>query len=382
MSFRDTSLRLTQELSIETKRANGIFFTPKEARDQIFTILKRHSLAPASILEPSFGSGEFLEDLYQTYPSATITGVEKNKELFESSTRLNIFNQDFFDYVGTHDLVIGNPPYFVIPKTHATSECQEKRPNICIQFLYKSLRDHTNPNGVVAFVLPTSIFNCGYYERMRRYLFENTTILAVESLAGSYLETEQSTVALVVQRGKKNDDYFVKRNGCCYISPFYKELAEMLKNTYTLDELGYDVKTGEVVWNQHKDKLVDTGGALLIYSSNFTRGTITLGGLKTPKKQYIAGFTRPPLSGKCVLINRGYGNTSYTLTCTLADYPSYFAENHVNVVRPRTSAATSNIESVMKSLRSDKTAQFIRMFVGNGALSKTEIHHCVPIWLD
>jgi hypothetical protein len=125
-----------------------------------------------------------------------------------------------------------------------------------------------------------------------------------------------------------------------------------------------------------------TEGSLLLYSSNFSKGTIVLGGLKEPKKQYIQGFKRSPLSGKTILINRGYGNTAYTMTAVIADYPSYYAENHVNVIRPLTPEAAVRVDKVLKSLRDEKTTQFIRYFVGNGALSKTEIERCLPIWID
>ena len=60
MSFRESSIQLTRELSKETKQSQGIFFTPKEARDRVFELLA--GVQPATILEPSFGSGEFLED--------------------------------------------------------------------------------------------------------------------------------------------------------------------------------------------------------------------------------------------------------------------------------------------------------------------------------
>jgi hypothetical protein len=66
----------------------------------------------------------------------------------------------------------------------------------------------------------------------------------------------------------------------------------------------------------------------------------------------------------------------------LADYPDYYAENHVNVIRPTTPEAVRVIEKVLASLKHAKTSQFIQYFVGNGALSKTEIENCLPIWLD
>lgn len=381
MSFRDASIELTKSMSKENKQQQGIFFTPKEARDVLFEVLDTHKVRPTSILEPSFGSGEFIEDAYAKYPRSKITGIELNPTLYQSLKRPNLYNMDFLTYSGEHDLILGNPPYVVIEKSEDTAKCQTGRPNLFVQFLYKAIHDHLKDKGYLAFVLPNSLFNCVYYEPMRKYLFEHTSVLAAKPLDCKYLDTAQDTFALVVQKGKRNDDYFVKRNSNVYLTPYYKELQALLTGSKTLAELEFEVKTGDVVWNQEKDKLADEG-TLLLYSSNFSKGEIILGGLKAPKKQYIQGFKRNPLNGKTILINRGYGNTTYKVTAVVANYPSYYAENHVNVIRPLTEKASSAVEKVVQSLRSEKTALFIKYFVGNGALSKSELENCVPIWTD
>lgn len=381
MAFRELSVTLTETLDKQTKQSQGIFFTPKEARDQVFNVLKRFRVKPTSILEPSFGSGEFLEDLYRIYPSATITGVELNPTLFASSARPNLFNQDFLEYQGQHDLIVGNPPYVVIPASSETQKCQTGRPNLFVQFLYKAVRDNLTEGGVLAFVLPTSLFNCVYYDLLRAYLYATTTLLAVTPLEGAYLETQQATVALVLRKKKGRHTFFLPRAGNHYITPHYRALRALLKGSTTLKALGFRVKTGDVVWNQVKEKLADTG-TLLLYSSNFSTGEVILNTLAPPKKQYIQGFGRTPLSGQSILINRGYGNTTYALTAVVVDYPSYYAENHVNVILPETDEARAHIPAVFASLQSPRTNDFIRMFVGNGALSKTELEQCLPIWLD
>jgi hypothetical protein len=382
MSFRDASVELTRSLTKQTKQDNGIFFTPKEDRDRLFEILDNLNVQPTSVLEPSFGSGEFLEDLYERYSSASITGVELNEQLFSASTRSSIHNMDFMDYMGKHDLIVGNPPFFVINKNEETDLCQDNRPNMFVQFLYKSIEYNLSQGGVLAFILPTSLFNCGYYEKMRRYLAKHTTVLAVESLTGTYLETQQPTFVLVLQEAwysPKSDDFFLERGDGLYIVPHKAQLSQLIKGSTTLYDLGFEVKTGEVVWNQEKDKMSDDG-VLLIHSSNIKSGELVLG-VKEPKKQYISHFKRPPLSGKAILINRGYGNAAYKLNAAIIDHPSFYAENHVNVVRPRTPAATAIIEKVYISLLSEKTSDFIQMFVGNNALSKSELETCLPIWL-
>ena len=374
-------MNLTKQLDKTTKQSQGIFFTPKTDRDRVFELLKEHVKKPKSILEPSFGSGEFLEDLYERFPKSKITGVEFNETLFSSSDRPNLYNTDFLTYDGKHDLIVGNPPFVVIKKSSDTEKCQSGRPNLFVQFVYKSITENLVPNGVLAFVLPTSFFNCGYYERCRKWLYDNTTILDAKRLEGNYLETQQDTFVLIIRKTPTSSkDFFLELGGHIYLAPLYKELGELVKNTQTLSQLGYLVKTGEVVWNQEKDKLCDEG-TLLIYSSNFTKGELILGNLKEPKKQYIQGLTKTALSGKSILINRGYGNTTYSINGVLVDLPEYYCENHVNVIRA-TENPKCSIETIHKSLQNQKTAEFIRSFVGNGALSKTELEDCLPIWID
>ena len=345
----------------------------------MFAILQSYCKSPASILEPSFGSAEFLEDAYDRFPSAIITGVELNETLFGLSNRSNIFNMDFLQYSGKHDLIIGNPPYFVIGKTSDTEKCQSGRPNIFIQFLYKAITQNLTANGILAFVLPTSFYNCVYYEKMRKWLFENVTVLHAEPLTGRYLDTQQDTFVLVIKNKPPTgiQKFFFRGT---YITPFYKELAKLVANTRTLSELGYEIKTGEIVWNQEKEKLSDSG-TLLIYSSNFVSGTLVLDNVKLPKKQYILGCKKTPMSGKALLINRGYGNASYSLKPILIDQPSFYCENHVNVIRA-TEKASVPIEAILQSLQDPRTVLFIQYFIGNNALSKTEIEKCLPIWVS
>jgi adenine-specific DNA-methyltransferase len=47
------------------------------------------------------------------------------------------------------------------------------RGNIFVQFIYKCLTEHLKENGILAFVLPTSFYNCSYYSPCRNYIRNN-----------------------------------------------------------------------------------------------------------------------------------------------------------------------------------------------------------------
>ena len=120
--FRATSKAFHASLSKEERQNHGIFFTPKKVRDRLFEVLQELGVSPRRVLEPSFGSGEFLFDARQHYPHASLIGVEQHAGLFAAvqagagaGAGASLTCGDFLTWQGTADLILGNPPYFVLP---------------------------------------------------------------------------------------------------------------------------------------------------------------------------------------------------------------------------------------------------------------------------
>ena len=385
--FRDISSQFNSSLSKEERQKEGIFFTPNKARSLVFQKLKELGVNPKKVLEPSFGSGEFILDVKNEYPDAEIFGVEKNETLFRSLTcEANLTCGDFLEWKGTADLIIGNPPYFVIKtdkmtakqkKEFAIKNCMTGRPNIYIRFLHKCLTEHLETDGFLAFIIPTSLYNCSYYQPMRNYIQKHTTIKYVETLnKPGFYETGQDTMLIILQKNKTNDDYiFRSKSGNIYISPYYKELYDITQNTRSLSDLGLGVKTGNITWNECKEHLEDTG-TLLIYSHNIRDSKLTLEGNKT-KKQYI-NIDKPSLNGTYILVERGYGN-SLSFNSVLVNLTNFYAENHINVIYSKTEDV-SNLHVAIKSFQDERTKQFLKWFIGNGSVSATDIETNIPIF--
>lgn len=395
-SFRDLSEKLQTSLSLETRQAQGIFFTPKKARDLILERFREYGMKPSTILEPSFGSGEFLEDFHKEYPSATLFGVEKNTDLYEAFIKesknlesMNLDAMDFLKWPGPSvDMIVGNPPYFVLDGSYKNKECMIGRPNIYVAFLYKCVKEHLNPNGYLAFVIPTSLMNCSYYQPMRDYIAKHMTICFMKELDVKYYQTGQDTMLLILQNKPGGKDYLYTMNGVIYMSPYWKELKGIFTSSTTLGALGFGSKTGEVVWNQEKEKMSETG-TLVIYNTNIKDGELVLGnitskvGSKSEKKrQYIKDFKKAPMKGPAILVNRGHGNATYHFNYVLIpeSQGEFYAENHVNVIYPKTPEAAGRIDMVLKSFESKKTEEFFRYFVGNGSFNSTEIENVLPIF--
>jgi type I restriction-modification system DNA methylase subunit len=390
--FREASKKFNASLTKEQRQDEGIFFTPKKVRDLLFEKLGEFAIKPKRILEPSFGTGEFLLDARRHFTAATIFGVEKNSDLFNSvkCPDSDLSNCDFLDWTGSADLILGNPPYFLMKIDtkekrefkKENGECMTGRPNMYVKFLYKCIKDHLEPNGFLAFIIPTSLYNCSYYQPMRNYIQKNTTIRYLENLdKPGFHETTQDTMLIILEKNKQNDDYIFKSlNGNIYISPFYKDLYTYIEGSTTISELGLDVKTGNVVWNQVKENLSDEGGALLIYASNIAKSELKLGMKEgDAKKQYVKGIDKPTLSGPLILVSRGYGNSLH-FDAVLVDLKEFYAENHVNVVYPTAPEFAKNLSRVMTSFQNEKTLGFIKNFFGNGSVSATELKSIIPIF--
>ena len=383
--FRENSIKLQTALTKEERHKEGIFFTPKNVREKLFAILEKYP-APKTILEPCFGTGEFLYDAKTAYPNANIIGVEQNKKLFESVHLPGMILQDFLKYTSEKvDCIIGNPPYFVTKDKN--EECMTGRGNIFVQFLYKCLKDHLNAGGILAMILPTSFLNCSYYEPCRKYIAENATIEHIEVLKDTgFYDTNQETILFVVKlvKADKEKPYIFERAGKVYFSPMYKDLREIVRNTTTLQALQMNVKTGDIVWNEWKEDLHDTEGTCIVYSTNIVNNELCLNNITSSpdKKQCLKKKTdKLPLRGPAIVVNRGYGNAYELKYAFIPNTMDFFGENHVNVIMPTSEESNANIETVLRSFRDERTRKFIEMFVGNGALSKTELETVLPIFL-
>jgi len=380
--FRESSKAFNKSLTKDERSDQGIYFTPKKVRELLFSKLKDINVKPKKILEPSFGTGEFLLDAKCIYPTAELFGVEKNEKLFKSLTipGSTLTCSDFLSWKGSVDLIVGNPPYFVDSSLKNT-KCMTGRPNIYIRFLYKCLTEHLDPDGYLAFIIPTSLYNCSYYQPMRNYIQENTTIHWLENLhKPGFYETGQDTMLIILQKTKstKADFIFKPKNGNVYLSPFYKELYTSIQNTHTLKDLDLGAKTGNVVWNQEKPNLSDEG-TLLIYSSNIKDSKLVIGNPGKNKKQYIKNLKKPLLNGPVILVERGYGN-SFSFNSVLVEEKNFYAENHINVIYPKNPEAVQNLKRVIKSFQDGRTLAFVKMFLGNGTISATDLETLIPIY--
>lgn len=396
------SRELTKKISKTEKKNNGIYFTPPSCVNTNLNLLRPYIKENSHILEPSCGSGEYISALHKLYPNLHITGIEYNDTIYQSilslhNDKITINNTDYLQYNTEirYDLIIGNPPYYVMKKENVEKEYYsyfEGRPNIFILFIIKSLK-LLNEDGILSFVLPKNFLNCLYYDKTRKYIENNFKILyIIDCKDDKYIETQQDTIILIIQRTSVvpvNNEFILKKNG--YTIFTNKEnninLKELYKNSQSLQELGFNVSVGNIVWNQCKDILTDDETKTrLIYSSDIDNNKLSLKNYKNgEKKNFInkKGIIRP-----MIIVNRGYGVGIYNFNyCLLEETKEYLIENHLICINSLLENYSheeliSVYKKIILSLEDKRTTEFIRLYFGNNAINTTELSNILPIYQD
>ena len=421
-SFSELSLQLTRRLTKDEKKNGGIFFTPPSCIQRIMALLRGVSETIHSILEPSCGSGEFITALMREYPNANITGVEFHPLIYEglaqkfsgagAGGRVCIQHGDFLKYgdaaaTPAHDLIIGNPPYFVMKKEDVAAEYYpyfDGRPNIFILFIMKSAK-LLRVGGVLCFVLPSSFMNSQYYDKTRKYIVRHFAILHISrcsdsNMSDAYLDTAQGTMILILQKlgggggsgggGGGGGGGVFEKSGATIFTDNLPRLTSLYVGARSLHDLGFKVNIGTVVWNQCKNILTDDPTKTrLVYSSNIVNGKFVDKTYKNPIKK--AFIDRPGIRTPMIVLNRGYGVGEYKFAyCLLtpdaasSSSAGYLIENHlICITHTDTASATATMAAfhrVIRSFQDPRTQEFISCYCGNSAINSTELSHMLPIY--
>ena len=403
--FSELTLQVTNTLSKSEKKSFGIFITPNTIIEKLHTSILDHlgdnKSSIKNILEPSCGTCEIVNYCDKNYTDVVIDAVEYNKTIFHAikdltfKNTVNLHNSNFITFKPnkTYDLIIGNPPYFVCKKSDVPEEYEEYihgRPNIFGLFILHSL-SMLNSGGILAFIIPKSFLNSLYYSKIRNYIKDTCTIVKIDDYGAlnDFIDTEQSTFGLIIQKNTIpsacvecnysmlfNDNYIFTNNS--------STLKKLFEGSTTLEKMGLKVRTGQVVWNEHKDELTDDENeTILIYNSNISKDNkLVVKEFKNDeKKQYINtdGRIDPVL-----VVNRGNGNSAYKLNYALIETGPFVIENHLNEIYSPVKMEKKKLmeiyHKIMNSFKHPKTKKFIELFLGNNGLSKTELETIFPIY--
>lgn len=403
--FSELSLELTKSIGKQDKRNNGIYFTPIGTVNKMLQYLEPYMENIKSILEPSCGSGEYINGLTSLYSDLELDCIEFYKPIYDSiksfekditDSKISIHNEDYLTSTTIegkkYDLIIGNPPFYVMKKTDVERKYWDYfdgRPNIFILFILNSL-EKLEEGGIISFILPKNFLNCLYYDKTRKHIAENYSVIMIDECNDDFIETKQETIIFIIQNNVpekgENLKYILHQNEYTIFGTEtnINELKNIYHNSSTLAKMNFSVNVGNVVWNQCKDILThDKNETLLIYSSDIKNNKLKIKKYSNEeKKNYIKkeGNDSPLL-----VINRGYGKGEYKFDyCLIEGGFQYLIENHLICIRYNGEVNNDELikmyKKIIKSLENEKTKRFISLYFGNNAINTSELCNILPIY--
>jgi|UniRef100_A0A6C0IMM3 type I restriction-modification system DNA methylase subunit len=403
--FSELSLELTKSVDKQQKKNNGIYFTPIGTVYKTLQCLKPYMENIKNILEPSCGSGEYINGLTSLYSDLELDCIEFYKPIYDSiksfeetvkDSKISIYNENYLLSTTIegkkYDLIIGNPPFFVMKKTDVDRKYWDffdGRPNIFILFILCSL-EKLEEGGIISFILPNNFLNCLYYDKTRKHIAENCSLIMIDECSDDFIETKQETIIFIIQNKvpnkNENSKYILQQNGYTIfgMDSNISCLNNLYNNSSTLAKMNFSVNVGNVVWNQCKDILThDKSETLLIYSSDIKNNKLQIKKYNNEeKKNYIK---KPGNSSPLLVINRGYGKGEYKFEyCLIEGGFEYLIENHLICIRYNGEVNNDELiniyKNIIQSLENEKTKQFINLYFGNNAINTSELCNILPIY--
>jgi len=120
-----------------------------------------------------------------------------------------------FGLTSGFDIVIGNPPYLIIPKEDfkllysRNYKLQEGKPDLYRMFIENTF-NHLKKSGVTSFITPNTFLTIPSAEKIRKFLVSNTTLLAIVNYDQSVFESASvnSIVYILKFKSPKADNFF------------------------------------------------------------------------------------------------------------------------------------------------------------------------------
>ena len=318
------------------------------------------------------------------------------------------------------DLVIGNPPYGRVTLSVADRTRYKRglygHANLYGLFTDMALR-HSRADGVIAFVTPTSFLAGHYFKNLRALLAREAPPVSfdfVSARKGVFDDVLQETLLTTYRRGgasagaavheitpvdettltvvnagvvplpaEQSQPWILPRTAS--EAPLVARLARM---SHRLANWGYGVSTGPLVWNRHKDQLVDRPGRdrrPLIWAEAVTPDGAFV--FRADKKNHAPYFEVHPgddwllVDTPCVLLQRTTAKEqarrliAACLSQTFLDAHrgSVVVENHLNMVKPIVATPAVSADVVAAFLNSAAADRVFRCVSGSVAVSAYEL---------
>jgi len=358
----------------------GQYFTDKSLVRFTLDIINKHSELKGECLEPSFGDSDFIDEL-KNY-NLNIDAYEIDDTIFKDkykNSNIKLFNKDFiYEQINKkYKFIVGNPPYIELTYSFYTKEQQKElnklykpscdgRMNLTHIFIYKCLELLDN-DGILAFLVPSSILTSPYYNKIRNIIHENCDVLYIKNDVN--FKDVAIKVSLIVIKKTNNitDNYILKYGKNVYFSENTIGFPEQI---ISLKDEGFKVSIGEIVWNQHKDKLRDEntiGTKTLVYSAYVKYDKFEIVKINNQEKKPYIEYDNIKYT-ECIIMPR-------TISKKLKFYYlknniEYVFENHILVI---TNKDISKLKKLYSKLKNGDFDKYIPLYFNSSNLSAEEV---------
>jgi adenine-specific DNA-methyltransferase len=321
------------------------------------------------------------------------------------------------------DLVIGNPPYGKIKLTDKIASKYKQslygHPNLYGLFIHLAI-NITKENGAIAYLTPTSFLSGEYFKNLRLFIRKNAIPLEVDFVSvrkGVFEDVLQETMLATykinsckpIRQPKLKVNEFIAlpdgRSAVNKIGDF--NLPENLATPWILsrkpgqtnivqtmsrmkarlNDWGYRISTGQLVWNRFKEQLTDIyskGCYPIVWSEAITQdGNFNL---KSEKKNHSRWFAYKKgddfllTNSPCILLQRTTAKeqdkrliAAILPTSLIEERKSVIVENHLNMIVPITHRPFVSLEVLSVFLNSKAVNDAFRTISGSVAVSAYEL---------
>lgn len=358
------------------KHSYGQYLTESSLTKFVIDKTLKHVEVINSILEPSFGKGDFIKSLLDIDKNYSIDGYEIDSEIFENVEGSNCILGDylFTDDNKKYDLIIGNPPYIELSysfynneeKKIFKSKYQKKgrgRINLVHAFFDKSF-DQLNDNGIISFLLPSSFLTSPWYNDIRQKIYEDFTIKELVEDVNFKGVSIQVCLLILKKETNKNKPLINKKNNFYEIGRFKTNDKELK----TIKDKGFKVGVGHYCWSHYKNDLNNNElGYKLLYSSYINKNQIVEIDNKNQEKKKYLNIGDPKLIPFAIVFPR---TSSKEARFTLLKNNNYLFENHIIYI---TDDDLNELERLYNYLFENQ--HLIKELLNSTNLTKTEIEN-------
>jgi adenine-specific DNA-methyltransferase len=450
----------TSALPADFRAAHGVFYTPPEIVRHVLDMAERAGTdwRGARCLDPSAGGGAFVIEMIRRIRAA-LAGTEPALVLSQIAARVRGYDRDPFgawlaqtaahfavhdleaaagrrlarivlvrdsldvrpEDRGAFDLVSSNVPFGRItlpPERRAIyARSTYGHANLYGLFTDAGLR-YAGTQGVVAYVMPTSMLSGLYFQSLRALLAKEAPpheLTFVTERSGVFDDALQETMLATYRKGRRSRTGAVNfltidssgQAGTTNAGGFslpadcrapwllprtadQADLATRLRSMkFRLSSYGYSVSTGPLVWNRHKPQFrlqAEPGALPVVWAEAVTSDCRFI--WRAEKRSHAPWFVTKPGKDDWLIVRRGCVLVQRTTAkeqnrrLIAAEMPDGFVashscgvivENHLNMIRSqaaRPTVAPAVIAAVLNSRAADAA---FRCISGSVAVSAFEL---------